>query len=189
MLLSYKDESVQHLPETCLLTNGLVIELLRFKDEHAECTYRSMYNWVQDLYGRKWPIEAAPTLQAFTKSVERLKAKLSKFKKQHTRQEKNASVDYFLKEEYTLPEIGLCKGRVLHFSPVKESQSVAKEATEGETVNYHPQKYKEMQQRMYSLTRNANKKFFFFSCPHTLKLDVVFQPMLNTIFHCVIRLS
>ena len=24
---------------------------------------------------------------------------------------------------------------------------------------------------------------------HTLKLDVVFQPMLNTIFRCVIRLS
>ena len=78
-----------------------------------------MYCWVQDLFSKKWPEEAAPTLQAFTKIMERLKAKLNKLKKQHTSTEKDTNLETFLNEVYTLPSIGLHKGRVLHFSPVK----------------------------------------------------------------------
>ena len=67
--------------------------------------------------------EEAPTLQAFTKSVERLRARLSKLRKQHSGDDKDTSVESFLKEEFTLPKIGLYRGRVLHFSPIKKSYS------------------------------------------------------------------
>ena len=147
-------KSEQHLPEVPCVSNQLIVELSRFKDKHSECTFRSMYNWVQELYGSRFPTEA-PTLQAFTKSVKRLRARLSKLRKQHSGDEKDTSVKSFLKEEFTLPKIGLYRGRVLHFSPIqKTTASVSTQETTGGSG----QEYEEMQQRMYAITRNANKK-------------------------------
>ena len=155
-LLFYCDnsKSEQHLPEVPCVSNQLIVELSRFKDTHSECTFRSMYNWVQDLYGSRFPIEEAPTLPAFTKSVERLRARLSKLRKQHSGDEKDTSVKSFFKE-FTLPKIGLYRGRVLHFSPIKKT--TASVSTQ-ETTGSNGHEYKEMQQRMYAITRNANKK-------------------------------
>ena len=105
------------------------------------------------MLGKKWPDEAAPTLQACSKSMERLKEKLIKLKKRHTCIENDTNLETFLNEMYTLLSIGIYKGRVLHFSPVKQ-----------ELPRSHPELplstriYKDMQQKMYSLTCNANKK-------------------------------
>ena len=98
VLLSYVSQSLREvsLPQVQRISNRLLLEVLQFKDQHAECTFRTMYCWVKDLFGKKWPEEAAPTLQAFTKSLERLNAKLTKLKKQHTGTEKDINVETFL---------------------------------------------------------------------------------------------
>ena len=155
------------IPEVPLVSNKLVLELLCFKDQHAQCTYRTMYCWLQDLFGKRWPKEAAPSLQSLTKSIERLKAKQSKLKKQHTGIDKEATLETFLRQEYVLPSIGLCKGGVLHFSPAKPNSKQAVQAakwpvTAAEQHHHKPtgsgQTHKEIQQRMYAVTRNAKKK-------------------------------
>ncbi len=88
-----------------------------FKDQNPGCTYRTFYGWIQSLFGETW---RPPTLQAFTKSVERLKAKLTKLKKQHSSSDKEVAISGFLRENYTLPKFGVQRGRVLHFSPMKQ---------------------------------------------------------------------
>ena len=166
-LLSYMSQCQKQVsvPQVRHISNQLLLELLRFKDQHAECTFRTMYCWVKDLFGKKWPEEAAPTLQAFTKSMERLKAKLAKLKKQHTGTEKDADVEAFLNGEYILPSTGLRKGHVLHFSPSKKEkpQSLAdcEQPSQVSVKSDHAYKdigYKDMQQNIYALTRNANKR-------------------------------
>ena len=54
------------------------------------------------VFGETWPEEGPPTLQAFTESVEWLKAKLTKLKKQHTGSDKEVE---FLTENYTSPSL------------------------------------------------------------------------------------
>ena len=69
------------------------------------CTFRTLYGWmIRGVFGETWPEEGPPTLQAFTKSVERLKAKLTKLKKQHTGSDKEVE---FLTENYTFPKFGV----------------------------------------------------------------------------------
>ena len=147
MLLSYVNCPEEHVsvPHISTVSNRLLLELVRFKNEHAQCTFRILYCWVQDLFGINWP-EEPPTLQSFTKSIERLQARLDKLKKQHTSTKKDSNIEMFLDEEYHLPSIGLRRGQVLHFSPAKKENPRAKA------------EFKEMQQKMYALTRNANKK-------------------------------
>ena len=53
-------------------------------------------------------------------SIERLTARLSKLRKQHTTLEKDETISEFLQQEFVLPRLGLYKGRVLHFSPAKK---------------------------------------------------------------------
>ena len=79
-LLSYlrQSQSKESVSEIRKISNGLLLELVKFKDQHADCTFRTLYCWVQDLFGKRWPEETAPTLQAFTKSMERLIAKKTK---------------------------------------------------------------------------------------------------------------
>lgn len=120
MLLSFVLNEHAALPEVHTITNGLVLELIRFKERHPQCTFKVFYAWIKDLYGKKWPDEGAPTIQAITRSVARLTACFSKHKKQHGTPEKEANIADFLRQEYVLPSIGLCKGRVQHFSPVKK---------------------------------------------------------------------
>lgn len=163
MLLSYASAeshiNVQHLPEVRTVTNELLLELVRFKDRHSQCTFKTLYFWVKELYGKKWPQEEAPTSQAITKSIERLSARLSKLKKLHTTPEKDGAISEFLQQEYVLPKLGFCKGRVLHFSPAKElTCSKADHASTGQTQNEYAQKCSELKQKMYAITRNTNKR-------------------------------
>ena len=147
MLLSYVNcpEERVSVPHISTISNRLLLELVRFKNEHAQITFRILYCWVQDLFGINWP-EEPPTLQSLTKSIERLQARLAKIKKQHSGTKKDSDVEVFLNEQYVLPSIGLHNGQVLHFSPAKKEKPKAKSD------------FKEMQQKMYALTRNANKK-------------------------------
>ena len=153
------------IPEVPCVSNKLVLELLCFKDQHAQCTYRTMYRWLQELFGERWPKEAAPSLQSLTKSIERLKAKLTKLRKQHTGIDKEATLETFLRQEYVFPSIGLCKGHVLHFSPAKPSSNqttkqpvLSKLPAEQQRGSGQTRTYEEIQQRMYAVTRNAKKK-------------------------------
>ena len=63
-----------------------------------------------------WPQEEPPTCQAISKSIERLTARLSKLKKQHSTAKKDEIISEFHQQEYVLPKLGFYKGRVLHFS-------------------------------------------------------------------------
>ena len=125
-LLSYASpiSYVQVLPEAEQVTNEIVLELVKFKDMHSQCTYRTLYDWIKALYGTKWPLEEAPTPQTITKSIERLGARFSKVKKQHNGSMKDVTISEFLEQEYVLPRLGYFKGRVLQFSPVRKPASL-----------------------------------------------------------------
>ncbi len=126
-------------------------ELHHFKDKH-QCTYKDLHCWLRDLYGIKWPTSAAPTHQAILKSLQQLKAKLSKLKKQNHKDRISSavSVSVFLKEEYCLPKLGYQGGQFITFSPLRKPKAPAQTEC--------GDKYKELQQRMYANTRNANKR-------------------------------
>ena len=134
------------LPEVSSVTNALILELVKFKDRH-QCTFKVM---CKDLYGNSWPQQQAPTTQAITKSIERLCFRLEKLKKQHTGVEKEETISDFLRQVYTLPSIGLYKGKVQHYSPLKVSSRIV-DAEKS-------QELKKSQEKMYSATWNANKR-------------------------------
>ena len=82
MLLSH---SLQHpLPEVSVITNGLILDLVKFKNEHHGITYQVFYQWVEEIYGEKWPYPESPTCEAIVRCIERLTAKVIKIKKQHS---------------------------------------------------------------------------------------------------------
>ena len=157
MLLSYvpRIDDKQQLPQVPVSIK-LIFELEMFKDQNPGCTFRTFYGWIQSLFGETWPEENPPTLQAFTKSVERLKAKLAKLKKQHSSSDKEVAISGFLRENYTLPKFGVQRGRVLHFSPVK--QIVVEEGKEDKAGAKKNMKTREYQQKLYAIARNTNKR-------------------------------
>ena len=56
----------------------------------------------------------------------------------------------FLQNDYKLPLLGFHKGRVVHFTPVKSHNEKKKPSTDADTLL--------LKQKMYSTTRNANKR-------------------------------
>ena len=123
------------------ITNEIVLELARFKDRHSQCTLKDVYLWIKDLFGSKWP-EQPPNQDAVTQSIKRLSAGLSKLKKCSTSTEKEGKIIEYLQHDYVLPHLGFHKGKIIHFS-------VAKQSSRSE---------KELKQKMYAITRNANKR-------------------------------
>ena len=128
------------------VSNKLVLELASFKNKHHQLTLKSVHCWLKHLYGKRWPKEA-PSYKAIAKSIERLSARLSRLKKQHTgSDQRDEKISEFLQEEFVLPRLGMHNGRVVHYSPAKESSSKM-------TQQNH-----EMKQKMYAITRNSNKR-------------------------------
>lgn len=85
-----------------------------------------------------------------TKSVSRLKARLDKLKKLRSSEEKEEVIQKFLNAEFDLPLLGFRKGRVVNFSPARlQTQKKVQASLEVS---------KETKQKMYTMTRNANKK-------------------------------
>ena len=130
----------------------MVLELTRFKDLHSQCNFKTLYDWLKDLFGLKWPQKEAPTSHAVAKGIERLRAQLRNLKKRHTSAEKDQLIAEFLQQDFLLPRLGLGlnsgRARIVHFSPAKSSRP---ELTQEE-------QYRELKKKMYSITRNANKK-------------------------------
>lgn len=53
MLLSYvSPTSAANLPEVETIMNGLLLELVRFKDQHSQCTLKTLYGWTKDCMGK-----------------------------------------------------------------------------------------------------------------------------------------
>ena len=150
MLLSH---SLQHpLPEVSVITNGLIPDLVKFKNEHHGITYKVLYQWVEEIYG-EWPYPESPTCEAIVRCIERLTAKVIKIKKQHSSVEKDELMSQFLQDEFSLPKLGFRKGKVVNFSPPRKTkkQPLANPDSALEAC-------KEMKQRMYAMNRNANKR-------------------------------
>lgn len=152
MLLSYVeaggDQCIQHLPRLPTVTNELILELIKFKNQHSECTYKTFHCWLIDIYGEQWPQPDSPTYQAITRSVERLNARLTKIKKQHSSSKKEETLSGFLQEEFILPKLGFCRGKVVNYSPASKS------ASSHDKTQYT----KEVREKVYSIMRNANKR-------------------------------
>lgn len=141
-------EEEQQLPKLPQVTNALILELLKFKYQHSGCTFKIFRHWLEHLYGDEWPQPDSPTCQAITRSTERLSAKLSKLKKQHTSLEKDDVLSEFLQQEFVLPTLGFRKGTVVSFSPVKKARDT--KASDSDL--------KETKQKMYALHRNTHKQ-------------------------------
>ena len=122
-LLSYVSAPVAvQLPEIQASSNTLILELLRFKDQHSQCTFKVFYCWLKEVYGGKnWLDETPPTPKAITRSVRRLMEVFEMLNKISCKTE----VTEFIKQEYILPKLGIYNGKVVHFNPVK--QQTAKE--------------------------------------------------------------
>ena len=102
-------------------------------------------------------IQELITCQAMTRSIERLGARLTKIKKQHTSLEKESVVSDFLQQEFILPRLGYCNGKVVNFSPMRQSKQ-SKTAAASQDSDRYVELFKEAKQKMYSLNRNANKR-------------------------------
>ena len=98
VLLSYGSEQAMHLKSLPDITNRLMLELSRFKECHAQCTSNMLHSWMKDIHGTNWPQENAPTVQAVTKSVDRLVLKLKRLRKQHCSLTKEKTILSFLKK-------------------------------------------------------------------------------------------
>ena len=148
VLLSYlgDPEGVQHLEELPFVTNELVFSLVKFKHLHPKCTFNVVYHWIRDIYGEKWPLPDSPTCQAIIRCIERLTARFSKLKKQHTSSDKDIALDDFLRDEFSLPKLGFRKGKVIKFSPTRPSKK------------YESKACKDMKEKLYAINRNANKR-------------------------------
>ncbi len=84
-----------HMCHELTVTTSPSIDQTNFrigKDQNPGCTFRTFYRWIQSLFGETWPKEYPPTLQAKVLSVERLKAKLAKLKKQHSSSDKEVAI-------------------------------------------------------------------------------------------------
>ena len=51
MLLSYvSTKSCVCSPEVQTITNELILELSRFKDQHSQCTFKTLHEWIRALH-------------------------------------------------------------------------------------------------------------------------------------------
>ena len=108
--------------------------------------------WLKDLYGSNWPEAQGPTHKAIAKSIERLKAKLTKLKKRcHDSpvaiSEKNEAIVMFLQEKYVLPKLGYYNGRIVNFSPLQAAVPTTKQ-----------KEYVQLKQKLYATQRNTTKR-------------------------------
>ena len=109
------------LTEDKLVSNGLVLDLYEFMNRHHDCTYDSFRRWLALLMGYNWPVKNFPTSKALRQSVIRLFSRLTKLKKEHNSQVKDALIRGFLCESYCLPKF-MVHGK-LHTSSSSNSSS------------------------------------------------------------------
>ena len=70
-----------------------------------------------------------------------------------------SKVTEFLKQEYVLPKLGIYKGKVVHFSPMKKFQdAIDLNGNLTKEIASSKKKLAEVRQKMYASNRNAGKK-------------------------------
>ncbi len=163
-LLSYisgnNEEAAEHLPQLPKITNGLILEFVDFKRNNSACTFKIIYCWIREIHGKNWP-SIPPSIQAVTRSIERLTARLQKHRKMRSCDKKDEIIFQFLQEEFDLPshDLGFQKQKELHHSsspPSRKSKiSVAAGSIESTTPLHQLLIQK---QKLCGLNRNANKR-------------------------------
>ena len=137
MLLS----EVSNLPQLESISNEIILELAHFKNNHWQCRYKDLYRWIKELFGTKWP-EQAPSQQAVVQSIKKLSAHLSMLKKCPTSSiEREGKILNYFQCAYVLPQLGLHVGQAVC--------CLTKQPSKQEKL---------LKQKMYSVTRNANKR-------------------------------
>ena len=132
-LLAFECSSEKNKPtlkKVPKVTNELVLGLFHFLNQHPECTFLTLTQWLSCLFCEKWPSQTPPTVKSIRQSVVRLNARYSKLKKQRTSAGKHHLLSLFLGEEYCLPRIFTFKGKLMC---TQLSQSV-KPTYENETL-------------------------------------------------------
>ena len=86
------------------VSNKLVLDLFKKKDEHCDYTIKTAYGWLIEKYGNRWP-EEPPTVQAVSKSVKQTEARLTRLKKQHNGPKKDAEIKAFLKQNFSFQNL------------------------------------------------------------------------------------
>ena len=62
------------------VTNELVLGLFHFLNQHPECTFITLTQWLSCLLCEKWPTQTPPTVKSIRQSVIHLDARYSKLK-------------------------------------------------------------------------------------------------------------
>ena len=141
--------------------NGLILDLHCLMKKNGNCTYDTFKCWVATLCGKNWPKDQPPSTKAIRQSVVRLASGLTKLRKEHRSDSKEAD---FLEEKYCLPP---SDGDRLECKCTE--QSVTQLDYEGENLKLvnkevycelelNEQKLKKSQEKMYSSHRNDRKK-------------------------------
>ena len=80
------------------VTNGLILDLHCFMKKNGNCTYDTFKCWVAMLCGKNWPEDQPPSTKAIRQGVVRLASKLTKLRKEHRSDSKEATIADFLEE-------------------------------------------------------------------------------------------
>ena len=147
-----------HMPPFAV-SNKVVINLFRKQDKDCDYTLKTAYGWLRDKYGDRWP-EEPPSVQAVSTSVKRAEARLTRLKKQHNGPDKTVAIQDFLEQDFQLPRLGLHKGRLQHFSPVKLPKASRRQgsASQKQSTQLARHDLGDIKKKMYAATRNANKR-------------------------------
>ena len=164
------------------VTNGLVLDLYEFMNRHSGCTFDSFRRWLALLMGCNWPVIHFPTSKSLRQSVIRLSSRLTKLKKEHNSQVKDALIKGFLYENYCQPKY-MIHGKLHTLSSSstndisnstssscselesdnellksKNTQLLLQIETHSKTIKEAREKCKESKQKLYSVYRNTRKK-------------------------------
>ena len=156
------------------VTNELVLGLFHFLNQHPECTFVTLTQWLSCLFCEKWPGQSPPTVESIRQSVIRLDARYSKLKKQRTCAEKDRVLSAFLGEEYSLPRVFMVKGKLKCAQPsqavkptyenetlqavnVDLCKELAKLELENDSLKDTEESVVKLRERMYAMHRNATK--------------------------------
>ena len=156
-LLSVTDDSDGETLRTVRIpcvTNEIVIELSRFMERNAQCTFYTLWRWISIILGDRWPTEGFPTVKSVRQSVIRIVSRLTKLKKQPAGVQKSTALSSFLSEPYHIPNVFVSRGKIVTSTDSSSScSSCAENDILKEENTKLSQKLSEVRQKMYSLHR------------------------------------
>ena len=177
-LLAFECSSEKNKPtlkKVPKVTNELVLGLFHFLNQHPECTFLTLTQWLSCLFCEKWPSQTPPTVKSIRQSVVRLNARYSKLKKQRTSAGKHHLLSLFLGEEYSLPRVFMFKGKLMctqlsqSVKPTYENETLqavnedlckelAELKLENDSLKDAEESVVKLRQKLHVMHRNATKK-------------------------------